>query len=80
MTHLLETGQRLLHYLQRYVPEFAEEFNPGISRAVIQNTLELCAYELPENFYELYEWRNGHPEYFTQPLNQLQFATSILSA
>jgi hypothetical protein len=72
MTQISEATTQLLVYLERYTPEFAKEFNPGISEAEIQNLLNSVEYDLPNNFYELYRWRNGHPDYFNQPLESAQ--------
>jgi hypothetical protein len=68
MTNLSKMADQLLSYLQVYTPDFAKDFNPGISRLKIEEVLSPLQYTLPDDFYELYQWRNGHPEYFKQPL------------
>ena len=62
MAKLSDMGQQLLQWLQLYIPGFAEEFQPGISRAEVQSALGSLKFELPDDFYDLYEWRNGHPD------------------
>jgi hypothetical protein len=66
MTKISDLGSQLLSYLQRLTPDFAQGFHPGIARAELDSTLKLFDYTLPNDFYELYEWRNGHSEYFPQ--------------
>ncbi len=68
MTNLSKIADKLLSYLQVYTPDFAKDFNPGISRLKVEEILSPIQYTLPDDFYELYQWRNGHPEYFNQPL------------
>jgi hypothetical protein len=68
MNKLSDTANRLLFYLQKYTPSFAQKYNPGISRTEIQAALQPFQYELPNDFYELYEWRNGNPEWFNHPI------------
>jgi hypothetical protein len=66
MTKISELGDQLLSYLQRLTPDFAQGFHPGISRAEVNTALAPLDYTLPNDFYKLYEWRNGHSEYFPQ--------------
>ncbi|MCY7323312.1 MAG: SMI1/KNR4 family protein [Phormidesmis sp. CAN_BIN36] len=68
MTNLSKLGQRLLNRLQKISPEFSQGFRPGISREEVNAFLEPLQYTLPNDFYELYEWRNGHSDYFNQPV------------
>lgn len=69
MTKIFELGDRLLNFLQALSPEFAQGFHPGISRTEVDAMLAPLDYTLPDDFYELYEWRNGHSEYFHQPIS-----------
>lgn len=68
MTNLSELGQRLLNSLQSFSPTFSQGFHPGISRQAVNAALEPLKYALPNDFYELYAWRNGHSDYFNQPV------------
>jgi hypothetical protein len=69
MTKISELGFQLLSYLQRLTPDFAQGFHPGISCGEVNTALEPLDYTLPNDFYELYEWRNGHSDYFHQPIS-----------
>ncbi len=62
-------GETLLSFVEPYFPEFVENFNPGISRSTIQSSLIGVDQALPNDFYELYEWKNGSLECFPQLYN-----------
>lgn len=68
MTNLTNAIEKLTSHLQRKLPGFVEEFQPGISFAEIQSALSTLEYTLPDDFYELYQWRNGHPDGSRQSL------------
>lgn len=68
MSRIGELGQRLLDSLQKISPEFCRGFYPGVAEDEVLATLEPLNYLLPKDFFDLYEWRNGHSEYFTQPV------------
>jgi hypothetical protein len=72
MENLADTCNELLQYLQQGIPETAYKFLPGISRESIQSALGTLDSELPEDFYELYEWRNGYADFNGNPNFNLQ--------
>jgi hypothetical protein len=67
MSNISVLGDRLLQFLLGSFPEYAEGFLPGISTDQTRSSLAKLAHALPNDFYELYKWRNGSPEYFPQP-------------
>jgi hypothetical protein len=75
MKKLPEVGNAFLHYFQQTVPDFVEKFVPGVSRSELQSALETLPYNLPEDFYTLYEWRNGYADFNGNPdFNSYSFA------
>ena len=60
MSKLTEALEKIMVWLQLYKPECAESFQSGLTRTAIQNILGELAFQLPEEFYELYQWRNGN--------------------
>ncbi|BAY59750.1 hypothetical protein NIES2135_66270 (plasmid) [Leptolyngbya boryana NIES-2135] len=67
MKKLPEVGNAFLHYFQQFIPDFAEKFVPGISPTELQSVLGTLQYELPPDFYTLYEWRNGYADFNGHP-------------
>lgn len=49
-------------WLQQNQPEFAQSFLPGLTNEQIQVIVQDLPYQLPEEIYELYCWRNGTRE------------------
>ncbi|NEO86020.1 MAG: hypothetical protein F6J87_17450 [Spirulina sp. SIO3F2] len=59
MSQLTEALNRIMKWLEKHQPEYAASFLPGLSRQEIDKLiapLNLC---IPEEIYELYQWRNG---------------------
>jgi hypothetical protein len=67
MSDISVLGDRLLQFLHSSFPEYVEGFLPGISTNETCLSLAELTQALPDDFYELYEWRNGSTEYFPQP-------------
>lgn len=59
MTTLTETLNRVMNWLERFQPEQAESFLPGLSRMEIYETFSEFGLVVPEELYELYQWKNG---------------------
>lgn len=51
-----------MNWLQQNQPEFAASFLPGLNDEQIQELTAYLPYQLPEEIYELYRWRNGTRE------------------
>jgi hypothetical protein len=56
-----DSCERLLALLQSDFPWDAEHFQPGLSREEIEEKISELPFSLPEEVYELYQWRNGNP-------------------
>jgi hypothetical protein len=67
MSRISVLGDNLLGFLHSYFPEYIESFLPGVSLEIIRSRFTNLTQVLPNDFYELYEWQNGNPEYFPQP-------------
>jgi hypothetical protein len=61
MSSATQSCARLLICLQNYFPWDAERFQPGLSRREIEEKVKELPFSLPEEVYELYQWRNGNP-------------------
>jgi hypothetical protein len=65
---IADLGDRLIRGIQQFFPEFVEQYNSGISRSEIDQALPDLSGPLPEEFYALYHWRNGHQDGFWHPV------------
>lgn len=45
--------------LERHLPEMADSLQPGLTREAINDMIHGFPFLLPEEIYEIYEWRNG---------------------
>lgn len=59
MSNLTEALNRIMSWLEQYQPEYAASFLPGLSRQEIDELVAPLSVLLPEEIYELYQWRNG---------------------
>jgi len=59
MTTIKENLQRIWNCLVTKAPEIASVFQPGLRREEIDEITKHLPFKLPEEAYELYEWRNG---------------------
>lgn len=62
MTILLEALERIMNWLQQHTPTYAASFQPGLTYEEIWEAVRPLNAELPNEFYELYQWRNGSGE------------------
>ena len=69
MSNISTLGETLLSFISPHFPEFIQELNPGISRSTLQLSLAELDQTLPNDFYELYEWKNGSLNGFPRPFN-----------
>ena len=61
MYSVTHSCNRLLTCLQNHFPWDAERFQQGLSREEIEGKVKELTFSLPEEVYELYQWRNGNP-------------------
>ena len=59
MSILTQALESILHSLEQYAPKEAASFQPGLTRPEIDNLMKNIPFKLPEEVYELYQWRNG---------------------
>ncbi len=59
MSILTQALESIFHSLEQYAPQEAASFQPGLTRTEIDNLMKNIPYKLPEEVYELYQWRNG---------------------
>lgn len=58
--HLLDDSlNRITQWMKKFQPRHMESFIPGLSRQEIYNQLKTLNVSIPEEIYELYQWRNG---------------------
>ncbi|MGP1386364.1 MAG: hypothetical protein ACTS2F_22580 [Thainema sp.] len=62
MSELTEALDKILVWLKQYKPDYADTFLPGLSREEIEAKVSGLPGNLPEEMYELYQWRNGASE------------------
>lgn len=61
MSLITQSCDRLLTCIQNNVPWDAERFQTGLSREEIEQKVKELPFSLPEEVYELCQWRNGNP-------------------
>lgn len=59
MSTLTDALNRIMHWLEQNRPNYAATFLPGLTDEEIQQKLSNLQFQLPEEIYELYRWRNG---------------------
>ncbi|GAA6614673.1 hypothetical protein [Scytonema sp. NUACC26] len=63
MSELTEGLERIRLWLMRNIPDRAAQLSPGLSRAEIDAQAHILPFKLPEEIYELYQWRDGSSGY-----------------
>ncbi|NER05147.1 MAG: SMI1/KNR4 family protein, partial [Okeania sp. SIO3C4] len=59
MSALIEALERIRKLHLKHQPLVAEELQPGLTRGQIDELVKNLPFSLPEELYELYQWRNG---------------------
>ncbi|OUL25627.1 SMI1/KNR4 family protein [Nostoc sp. 106C] len=59
MSVLTETVERIFKHLQQHRAEIAALLQPGLTIEEIQSQIKNLPFCLPQEVYELYQWRNG---------------------
>jgi len=59
MSDLTEALNRIMNWLEKYQPEYAASFLPGLFRQEIDRLVTPLNILIPEEIYKLYQWRNG---------------------
>lgn len=62
MSDLNNALERIMRWLQKYQPEFANSFLPGLKPEELQLIETQLGLTLPSEICELYQWRNGTEE------------------
>jgi hypothetical protein len=62
MSKLTETLDSFYNLLCLEYPEIASRLQPGLTREEIDEKVKSLGFSLPEEVYELYQWRNGIQE------------------
>lgn len=61
MTDLTAILDRILTWLQNNEPDYASSLQDGLTRAEIDLAARNLPFRLPEEIYEIYQWKNGSP-------------------
>ena len=59
MSELTNALNIIIIYLEQNNPEAASWLQPGLSKEEITEIVTDLPFELPQELYELYQWRNG---------------------
>ena len=62
MSALTDALDRIMAWLQENSPICASDFEAPLSLSVIEEKLSQLPFHVPEEVYELYQWRNGNPD------------------
>jgi len=63
MSLLTNSLNRIMSWMQQNRPARAQSFLPGLPRQEIEQAVEGLPNQLPEELFELYQWRNGTSEW-----------------
>ncbi|MBA3921472.1 MAG: hypothetical protein H0X31_07160 [Nostocaceae cyanobacterium] len=64
MSELTEGLERISLWLKKNRPDIASQLRPGLSREEIDAEAHILPFKLPEEIYELYQWRDGSSDNF----------------
>jgi hypothetical protein len=64
MSELKEALEFIAKWVQQNIPTHPAVMNQGLSREEINSKVKDLEFNLPEEIYELYQWRNGGKEPF----------------
>lgn len=59
MVVLTNAMERILKGMQKYDAQIASLLQPGLSFWEIEEKVRVLPFRLPQEIYELYQWRNG---------------------
>ncbi|MDX2244334.1 MAG: hypothetical protein NW224_26980 [Leptolyngbyaceae cyanobacterium bins.302] len=59
MSNLVQALNSSMRWMENHLPEYANSFLPGLTFDEILEQVEIIGSPLPDELYELYEWRNG---------------------
>jgi hypothetical protein len=59
MRNLTQALNYSMEWLERHLPEYAGSFLPGLTFNEVLERIETLGFPLPNELYELYQWRNG---------------------
>ena len=62
MSELTDELEYIMDWLKSTNLEFVDCYNPGLNRQQIDTLTEDFPFRLPDEIYELYQWRNGKAE------------------
>lgn len=63
MQGLTQALDNIMEWLENHLPEYAASFLPGLTLDEIFESVEVLGFPLPDELYELYQWRNGTREH-----------------
>lgn len=58
-TSLISVLERITSWFQANKPNIIQALQPGLSREQIEAQVQVLPFRLPEEVYQLYQWRNG---------------------
>ncbi|NJR66480.1 MAG: SMI1/KNR4 family protein [Leptolyngbyaceae cyanobacterium CRU_2_3] len=76
---LIQALERIFCCIEAKAPRLAPSLQPGLTREQIETQLQVLPFRLPEEVYQLYQWRNGSlcenqvellPQYRMMPLQE----------
>ncbi|BAY10387.1 HEAT repeat domain-containing protein [Calothrix sp. NIES-2098] len=78
MSVLTETLERIFKHLQQHRAEIASLLQPGLTIEDIQSQIKPLSFCLPQEVYELYQWRNGIDYSNISKIENLHFDISFI--
>ncbi len=69
MTDLTITLEQILTWLQNNKPDYASSLQDGLPRSEIDIASQKLPFQIPEEIYELFQWRNGSQEVLFAPFD-----------
>lgn len=59
MGELTNALERIFDWMQKHDPYISSIWQPGLSLSEIEDKVKVLPFRLPQEVYELYQWRNG---------------------
>lgn len=77
MSKLIDELEYIFHWLLSLNPNFTDCYNPGLTRPKIDEIIKELPFNLSEEIYELYQWRNGFAFDYNLPLETFFFPEQL---
>lgn len=79
MSEVTDELEYIFDWLVSLNPDYLDGYNPGLTRQKIDEIIKELPFNLSEEIYELYQWRNGCAYDYNLPLREFLFPEQLCS-